>query len=125
MPLTNTQFANALRQMADFYEQHAEMPQPETFLAYSWRRTEFLRAVKMLGAVKKLPVDKNRVCDDHYFKVEKRFGDGEGFPLELITMRADICTKVTKMVETTTWECPDSLLEQLAEMEAKAKGEGV
>ena len=116
--MTNIEFAKSLREIAAFYEAHPEMPQPENINVPIWAtypsssRPRFLSAAKDLGTFTKVPPSPG---DDYFFTIERKF---DGFPFHVTTRRAEICRKVTKTVEIESWECPDSLLEELAKLEA-------
>lgn len=106
--MTNSEFAQALREMAAFYEGHPEMPHPSPVMhKYIYGRDEFTAAVKQLadgGVVTKQVTDKP--LDD--FQAVRDFG---GIKLKLSIDRRTVCRKVKKMVETEVWECPESILE--------------
>jgi hypothetical protein len=116
--MTNAEFANSLRAVADFYEKHPDMPQPPeaSLWVYTHSKTYFLNAAKMMadgGTIQKrvdLPGDVM-----NYYHVERLFG---GFLLDLCITRETMCRKVKQMVEIETFVCPDSLLEEWAALPA-------
>jgi hypothetical protein len=105
--MTNLEYAAGLRQVAEFYETHPEMPlPPATICVYSWQKPDFLVSVKEMakgGTIHK-KVDADAECG--YYRTIRHFG---AVQLEASIPRRTICRLVTPAV----YDCPDSLLEEL------------
>jgi hypothetical protein len=137
--MTNVDFAQALREMADFYEQHPKMPRPEiadTYTVFSVNtKDEFTGAVRQMANGGKV----EKSVGDTFYQAARTFG--AGLVLRVVCYRDAICRKVTKLKvvkesvpvryetrteevnvpvafeerevekEVTEWECPESILE--------------
>lgn len=137
--MTNVDFAQALREMADFYEAHPQMPRPEIRDVYrifsASGKAEFVAAVRQLADGGKV----EKGVDENFYRAKRTFG--AGLVLEALCNRAEVCRKVTKLKvvkesvpvryetrteqvnipvafeerevekEVTEWECPESILE--------------
>lgn len=125
MKMTHTEYANALRRIADFVEVHTDLPVPylSNMSLYEWTNGKELcaNAAKAFGTCKK-------ESSDNYFSVKKDFG---GITLTATTFRKNVCERVvvgTEQVPETVvpatpsqvipahtreiveWKCPESLL---------------
>src|SRR5579864_4791307 len=84
--MENQEFVNSLRQLADFYEKHPEVPLPDTVRMpiYSLNTKEEIEPVARAfgNAFKRV--------DDNFFKLVRRFGV---IDLEVIAYREKVCTK--------------------------------
>jgi hypothetical protein len=116
MSITNTQFAAALRALADTYEAHPEMAAPEHLDLWlqNASREKFAASVKAFGTCKKCPP---AYKDDVFFTVEKPIS---GVPVRMQTFRSNICRKVRVMKEVDDWDCSDPLLESLVSSATEA-----
>lgn len=105
--MTNSEFATALRALADLYEDAPDMARPEhlDFYLSTVKREDFARAVRAFGACKKLPP---AYAGDMFFTTEHNVA---GFPVRLHTYRSNVCRKVRVMKEVEDWDCTDPLLE--------------
>jgi hypothetical protein len=137
--MTNVEFAQALREMAAFYEVHPEMPRPEIgdrYCIFSVSgKANFAATVRQMADGAR--VEKN--ADENFYRVKRTFG--AGLVLEVLCNRAEVCHQVTKLKvvkervpvrfetrteevnvpvefeerevekEVTEWECPESILE--------------
>lgn len=112
MPITNQQFAQALRDLASVYETDEQMQQPVKIDLYlpGASAEQFAKSARALARLGR--IDKDQRQDSFCFAV--RHTTKAGVVIELSIARALICKRVTKMVPTEAWECPDSLLELAA-----------
>lgn len=107
--MTNREFVQGLRELADLYERHPEMLVPDhrlyLYLPYSEQPPRYAETVKALadGGV----VTKKAKPDDYYLCVNRTFG---ALTVELNIERSALCKRVVKMQAVETWECPDSIL---------------
>jgi hypothetical protein len=93
------------REMADFLEQHPEVPMPVASESlYFWNKKEFLSAASSLakaGGVEK-------ISEEGDYKVRRMFG-----PVRFtFSIRREI---VCQLVTPAVYDCPDSLLEEAVE----------
>jgi len=125
--MTNKEYANALREIADFYEANPGFPQPthplKIFGIYSTRtKEEFQNVAKQLKIFRK-------DFDDKFIRITRDFS---GIKLSVIEYKEKICTKRvvgTRLVkkekpmpikfekemvaeEIVEWDCHSSLLNQ-------------
>lgn len=106
--MTNLEYAQALRDLAAFYETHPDMPQPYGPVCFFYDREKFLSAVKELshgGIVRK---KLSGADSDSEYVAERNFS---GLSLRLKISRALVC----RLVKPAVYDCPDSLLEEAAE----------
>jgi hypothetical protein len=107
--MTNQEFADSLRLVADFYEENPEMFLPEGTLKIfsTYGKEDVIKAAKMLGTCEKQ-------IDEDFYKLRRKFGS---ITLEVIETRSLVCTKRTVMKEMPVdeWDCPESLLESKEE----------
>ncbi|MGD0497503.1 MAG: hypothetical protein ABSC23_03605 [Bryobacteraceae bacterium] len=108
--ITNEQFVQGLRELADFYAANPEMPMPSytSMVVNSFSKDQFVSAVRVLargGKVEKRTDDDKSIMKEHY--AIRTFG---GLKLDVAISKSMVCRKVRKMVEMEVWECPDSLL---------------
>lgn len=104
---TNTEYAASLRELADFYDAHAEMPVPHpSVFVFMDNTEEFLAGVRELahgGIVQKRADPKEGVYA--LFHASRQFGC---LKLDMQISRARVCKLVTPAV----YDCPPSLLEE-------------
>jgi hypothetical protein len=100
--MTNQEFANGLRLIADFYEAQPEM---EQFIVgvYTHGRDKFLKALRALSHGGKVTKDLSDTSQYAYVRAERMFGD---LKLTLSVSKECICERIV------TYKCPDSLLEE-------------
>lgn len=119
--MTHLEYANALRRIADWIEEHPELPLPyQTALDYysgtdqnTLKKDTLLLFVKAFGSC-------NKKFNDTYIVVDKNFG---GITLRAVAYREAVCERVvvgTRSVpeqyipgheeEIVEWKCPESLL---------------
>jgi hypothetical protein len=113
---TNTQFAAALRALADIYDAHPVMEVPARPLGiwlFGAKREAFAATVKALGSCRKIEPKPN----DYFFTVEKVL---EGVPIQFSTERSSVCRKVRVVKEVDDWDCSDPLLESLVSSATEA-----
>lgn len=116
--MTNTEYANGLRQIANWYEAHPEVPQPhQNFQVFTARtRAELECVVRAMESCKKVQ-DPNL----NLFRLCRDFG---GIRVEFITSLSEVCTKRVIRTETVPehvipactreiieWDCHSSLLD--------------
>lgn len=109
--LTNAQFAQGLRELAEIYESDERMEQPQGLDIWlnASRPERFRESVKALalgGKVEKLTPSSDA---EYFYRVRRVMPSG--VTVTLITARGSVCRKVQKMVMTDVWECPDSILD--------------
>ena len=112
--MTNLEYANGLRAIADLYERHPELKLPYLDITiHAEDKADFIISLKALsdgGTVAKSSKD-----DPDYPSISKHIATREfsGVTLEVEIYKSVICRKVRKTVtrEIETWECPDSLME--------------
>jgi hypothetical protein len=109
--MTNLEYANSLRQVADFIESHPDFPQPHhTISVHAWGgKGPFLSAVVLLkdgGTVQKTADDPEKTWPRYHAK--RLFG---GITLDIGIDRSEIC----KLVRPAQYDCPDSLMEEYVE----------
>lgn len=108
--ITNEQFANGLRAIADFYEAHPDMKQPYMPIWVNcWSRDEFLKSAVELA--KGGRVTKSADPSTHSYPryhATRFFGD---VAVDVVVDRSTVC----RLVRPAVYECPDSLLEEAAE----------
>jgi hypothetical protein len=107
------QFAESLRQLADWYAAHPEAPVPAITTFNVFRQPEQLAAdARMLAPCDKVGVDK-------WFVLRKSFGAGDPFDsltLEFNYARSEVCTprvvgqrvipaEPEKVVDVVEWDC--------------------
>lgn len=107
--MTNIEYANSLRQIADFYEANPDMPVPgwPSEFIFLYDRQAFLNAVKVLARGGKVTKEVERREDGNY-KAIRDFG-GNRVIVEI--PRKAIC----RLIRPAEYDCPDSLLEEAAE----------
>jgi hypothetical protein len=113
--ITNTQFAAALRALADIYEAHPEMAVPPHIDVDLWSvtREAYALTVKAVGSCRKIEPKQ----DDYHFTVEKTL---KGVPVHFNTVRSSVCRRVKVMREVDGWDCSDPLLESLVSSATEA-----
>ena len=126
--MTNIEFANSLRLIADFYEENQDMTVPcvqefTVYISNSDKLVELTHILARHGLARK-------VADDYSYKVRRAFGE---LAIELYASRSNVCS-IAEYVEETkevpvqinkvdpvyemqvqtvrvpVWKCPDSLL---------------
>ena len=119
--MTNKEFADSLRMIADFFEGH-DFPVPETHHTFSYydldTKEEMARLARALGSCEK-------ELDEKFLRLRHKFGK---ITFEAIANRFQICERVVvgkkivpevviperripaSEVEIIEWHCPDSLL---------------
>lgn len=109
--LTNAQFAQGLRELAEIYESDERMALPDGWElglyvsgAAPFRGTAM--ALSAGGRVGKLPP---RDRDEYYYRIRRVLPSG--LAIQISTPRSEVCKRVERMQLVTTWECPDSLLD--------------
>ena len=111
--MTNFEFAQGLRELADLYERHPELKASPAavylYLPYDTDSEHLRAAVKAFadGGVVTNRAPKDSL--EFYYRLERIFAGG--LKVELNVERSAVCKKVTKMQMVETWECPDSLLD--------------
>lgn len=122
--MTNEEYAHSLRLIADFYESHPDVPQPDPkMVVYGG---DLVTLAKQIGTCRK-------VADDTFFNLQKQF---EGVTIEFFACRNSVCKPIVvgKRVvpetivparpeqiipgheeEIIEWECPESLLSQTSD----------
>lgn len=108
--MTNLEYANGLRALADFYENNSEMELPWNIISiHVHGRESFLKtAVNMAkgGKVKKWA---DAETDSYpYYHVTRQFGE---ISLDLRIPRSEVC----RLISPARYECIDSLLESAHE----------
>jgi hypothetical protein len=104
--MTNQEFANGLRLIADFYEAQPEMPQ---FSIYTFTdRLGFLNALKALKTRGMVTKDLSDQSFNGYAVLKQPFGE---IPFQVNAQKSDICERIV------TYKCPDSLLEEVMNAE--------
>ena len=111
--MTNLEFTQGLRELADLYERHPEMQCPganlHLYLPYDTNIEHVRASVKAFAdggvVTKRAPKDSL----EFYYRLERTFAGG--LKVELNIERSAVCKKVTKMQIVETWECPESLLD--------------
>jgi hypothetical protein len=100
--------ADSLRLLADWYEQHPDMPAPEALRVYSFGSdAEKVREIaRALGTF-----DKDH--RDAFLELSRRFGS---LRIDIIVHHEAVCTKrkVMKMVEVEEWDCEPLLADEEA-----------
>lgn len=108
--MTNSEFSDSLRQVAAFYEEHPDMPQPwDTLSVYMYEREGFVKAALTLakgGRIEKKADKAGDICADYH--AFRKFG---GVTVDVRIPRRAICRLISEAV----YDCPDSLLEEAAE----------
>jgi len=108
--ITTAEYAAALREIAQFYEQHPDMPVPfpELYI-FSHDREEFLKAAAVLAKGGKIikRADPPETSYGQYHAI-RTFGC---MKLDLQIARIAVCRKIQDAI----YECPDSLLEAAKE----------
>ena len=110
--MKNLKYAADLRELAEFFESHPEMPVNGNWpiMVHTGIRSEFVAGVKALSEHGKVTKSTD---DDRYPSIaahhaKGKFGD---IILDMDIPKSLVCRKVRKMVEADVRECPDSLLE--------------
>jgi hypothetical protein len=102
------EYADGLRQLADFIEEHPNAPRPcDTLYSFVYDREKFVLGVRELahgGKVTKAMDSR----EDGYYKATRQFGPVN---FELSIPRKTVC----RLVSPAVYDCPDSLLEAAAE----------
>ena len=111
--MNNQEYVAALRELAEFYESHPEMPiQNDTWpiMVNASTRSEFVAGVKALSEHGKVTKSTD---DDRYPSIAAHHAKGKfgGITLDMDIRKSLVCRKVRKMVEAYDWEGPESLLE--------------
>ena len=109
--MTNIEYANALRRIADFYEATPDAYQTGDLFGFIYGREEFLKAAKALahgGKVSKYADDPGKTLA--YFHADRDFG---GLKIKLHIDRKDVC----RLISPAVYDCPDSLIEAAREYE--------
>ena len=122
--MTNQEYADSLRLVADFYATHEDVPQPDSVLKVFalFGRAAVAAFARALGHVEK-------EVDDHFYRVSRKFG---GITLQGLDLRERVCERVQvgektqivrvpvsepayeereEIVPIYEYHCPDSLLE--------------
>lgn len=110
---TVAELVAGLREMADFYESHQDMPIPRLLIAHvgTQEREAFVAAIRNLadgGVVSKKTDDENSIMQEHHGI--RMFGPIE---VDVTIPKSLVCRKVRKMIETDVYECPDSMLAEV------------
>ena|ERR1035441_3370338 len=110
--ITNEQLVQGLRDLADFYAENPEMPIPDLRLmaVRPWKKEIFVSAIRIMahgGVVEKKTDGPTAIMQEHH--AIRNFGP---VALEVSIQKSAVCRKVTRMVATEVWECPDSLLDE-------------
>jgi hypothetical protein len=103
------EYADGLRQFADFIEEHPNAPRPTTNRLYGflYSREAFVSGVKELAKGGKVEKSMDQ-REDGYYKASRKFG--------VVTFELNIPRKtVCRLVQPAVYDCPDSLLEAAAE----------
>ena len=111
MPLTSTQFAAGLRELADIYEAHPEAAAPRTlwvFLPYETTPDAARATIKALSDGGR--VDKVAPYSETSTTYTVRRLLPSGLTVDLHTERSTVCRRVSRMQMVDTWECPESIL---------------
>jgi hypothetical protein len=106
--MTNLEYAQSLRLIADFYEANADQKQPHPNMwIHCYEREEFLKAATGLarGGMVAKRMDEH---EEGEYYVTREFG---GIKLEVLIRRKMVCRLVTPAV----YDCPESLLEEASE----------
>lgn len=111
------ELAAGLREAADWIEANPDLPVSVGHSNLISLRCETVE--QMTVAAKALRTfDKNKYLPEYYFSIERMF---RGARLVISGDHDKVCKKVTKLVEKTVWECPETLL--APEEELLAAGE--
>lgn len=113
--MTNIEYADSLRQVAAFYEEHPDMPQPyDTLMVILSGREDFIKAARELskGALVEKKLDKPGGILPEYH-VLRVFG---GVTIDVRIPRKTVCRLISEAV----YDSPDSLLEEGAEFQEGA-----
>ena len=108
--MTNLEFANGLRLIADFYEKHEGMQQ---FTAYvhTWGKAAFLKNLLVLSDGGDVAKDMSDTSQYAKVRLKRMFG---AVALEVAVDKDYVCEKIV------TYRCPDSLLEEAMNAEETA-----
>lgn len=122
--MTSQQYVKALREIADFYEAHPDVPFRAERIVIAVDAKELVVLPRYIGSCKK-------VVDNDFFNLRKDFG---GLEIEFYSRRENVCERIVigkKVVPETIiparpeevipeheeeefeWRCPESLLEKL------------
>ena len=100
--MTNQEFANGLRLIADFYEAHEDMKQFMCFI-YAWSHKDFLKYFQILKTTGRVDKDFSSDGPSADVKISHTFGDVR---LTVSVDKGQVCERIV------TYKCPDSLLEE-------------
>jgi hypothetical protein len=112
--MTNTEFAVALRKMAEFYEQNPDMHQPHPRMhIFLDEKETFLKTAVALsrGGYVTKKADSAESSYPYYHAI-RDFG---GVEVDCQIPRSAVCRKIQDAI----YECPDSLLEEAKEYNSK------
>lgn len=106
--LAAAEYADGLRQLADFIEEHPDAPRPfDTLFTFIYDRQAFVACAIELAKGGKVTKSMDS-GEDGYYKATRQFGR---VSFEVSIPRKIVCRLVTPAV----YDCPDSLLEAAAE----------
>lgn len=102
--MTNQEFAQGLRELAEIYERDERMAQPDRLELHLFTSTgeQFRDSVKALalgGVVDKIEPKEG----DYFYRVQRTLSSG--LVVRLTIDRSAVCRKVRKMAMVDTWEC--------------------
>ena len=107
--MTNAEFVDSLRQIADFYEAHPEVPPPFSapYLCFYPTKEQLPMIIRAFGSCKK-------EVSEERFRLNREFGS---LTITASWDRNAVCTQrtVEKVVSEVVWDCPESLLAPKAE----------
>ena len=105
--MTNQEYADSLRELADAIEvipESAELDRKGISLLISVQTPE-----KMAEKIKTIGGTFEKSGDDTWFNMTRSIGIHK---IQVFARRENVCKKVTVVREVEEWECPDSILEQ-------------
>jgi hypothetical protein len=110
--MTNTEYANSLRLVADFYEKNPAMPLPAAadVTIWKWDKESFLKAAIELSKGGKVQKCTTAGISPAYHAI-RTFGS---IKIDIQIDRSTVC-RLVKPAQDAVYECPDSLLEEAAE----------
>ena len=108
--MTNLEFANGLRAIADFYEKHEDMKQFTCFI-YVWDHKTFLDQFRILKSAGWVDKDYGKNEEHSAVKISHVF---DKVKLTVSVDKGQVCERIV------TYRCPDSLLEEAMNAEEAA-----
>ena len=102
--MTNQDFAKALRELADLYDDPRMIPQDHALQIYPARMgpEEFGKMVRALGAIEKLA---ERDQQEYFYRIKKTLPSG--IDVIFSVERSSVCRRVLKSRMVEEWEFPD------------------